>query len=70
MKGFDNSTYLILYIISNTIAVLMLLAARKASKIARISFFLLFVWASYTNWSYAINDPGAYLGNTPEIKTA
>lgn len=61
MKGFDNSTYLILYIISNIAAMLLLLAAWKTPKISRLLFFLLFAWASYTNFTYAIHNPTAYL---------
>jgi hypothetical protein len=59
MKGLDN--YLASYIISNVVAVLMLLAAWKTSKIARGLFFLLFIWAAYTNYNYAIYNPDAYL---------
>ena len=61
MKGFDNSTYVILSIVCNVAALLMLLAAFKAPKIARLLFFLLFTWASYTNWSLAIRSPQLYL---------
>jgi hypothetical protein len=39
----------------------MLLAAWKTPKIARLLFFLLFAWASYTNWSFAIRSPQSYL---------
>ena len=59
MKGLDN--YLALYIISNAVAVLMLIAAWKTPKIARGLFFLLFIWASYTNYNYAVYNPNAYL---------
>ena len=61
MKGFDNSTYLTLYIISNAVAVIMLLAAWKAPKIARVMFCFLFAWASYTNYTYASHNPNDYL---------
>ena len=63
MKELDNSTYLTLYIISNTVALFMLLAAWKASKISRLMFFLLFAWASYTNWTTSIHSPESYLNN-------
>lgn len=61
MKGFDNSTYLTLYIICNVVSLLMLLAAWKTPKLARLLFFLLFAWASYTNSSLAIRSPQLYL---------
>ena len=59
MKGLEN--YLTLYIISNAVAILLLLAAWRAPKIARVLFFLLFAWAGYTNYYYAIHYPNAYL---------
>lgn len=61
MKGFENSTYLGLYIISNVIALCLLLAAWKIPKIARLLFSLLFAWAGYTNWSFATHSPEVYL---------
>ena len=61
MKGLDNSTYLILYIVSNVVALLILLAAWKQPRIARLMFFILFAWASWTNWNEAINSPQFYL---------
>jgi hypothetical protein len=45
------------------VAVLMLLAAWKTPKVARMLFFLLFAWAGYTNWTTAIHDPYSYLNN-------
>ena len=59
MKGLEN--YLALYIISNAVAILLLLAAWRVPKIARMLFPLLFAWASYTNYNYAIHHPNAYL---------
>ena len=59
MKGLEN--YLALYIISNAVAILLLLAAWRVPKTARVLFFLLFVWASYTNYNYAIHHPNVYL---------
>ncbi len=61
MKELENLTFTILFIISNIIALIMLVAAWKAPKIARLLFFLLFAWASYTNWSFAIHSPQSYL---------
>jgi hypothetical protein len=61
MKGFDNNTYLFLYIISNVVALLLLWAAWKHPRLARLLFFLLFAWASWTNWNAAIHNPRFYL---------
>lgn len=61
MKALDNNTYLVLCIISNIIALLMLLAAWKHYRISRLMFFLVFVWASWTNWNEAIIAPQFYL---------
>jgi hypothetical protein len=61
MKGLDNTTYLIMYIISNAVALLMLWAAWKQHRILRLMFFLLFAWASWTNWTEATNAPQFYL---------
>ena len=61
MKGLDNSLYLILYIISNVIALILLFAAWKAPKLARLLFFLLFAWASYKNMTVVIRSPQSYL---------
>jgi len=62
MKGLDNSSNLLLYIISNTIAVAMLLMAWKNVRLARLFFFLIFTWASWTNWKTALYSPETYLG--------
>jgi hypothetical protein len=61
MKELDNSTYLTLLIISNIVAMLLLVAAWKTPKISRLMLFFLFAWASYTNWNYAIHSPQLYL---------
>src|SRR6185312_1158068 len=61
MKGFDNSTYMMLYMVCNVVALLILLAAWKAPKIARLLFFILFAWAGYTNWSFVNHSPQSYL---------
>jgi hypothetical protein len=60
MKGFENQTYLIAYIISNIVGLAMLFAARKWPRIGRFLFFLLFGWASWVNWTTAIETPQAY----------
>ena len=62
MKGLENTTFLVLYICSNAIACIMLWASWKQPRLARLMFFLLFAWASATNWSYAIRAPQVYLG--------
>lgn len=61
MKGLDNQTYLLLYIISNAAALLILWAAWKQQRIARLLLFLLFTWASWTNWKTALNNPQFYI---------
>jgi hypothetical protein len=61
MKGLQNNTYLVLYIISNVIALLMLLAAWTQRRILRVMFFIVFAWASWTNWNEAIIAPRFYL---------
>jgi len=61
MKGLENNTYLVLYVISNVIALLMLLAAWTQRRILRVMFFIVFAWASWTNWNEAIIAPQFYL---------
>ncbi len=61
MKGLDNPTYVMLLVISNAVALLQLLAAFKWPKIARLSFFLLFAWASWINWKTSQQTPHFYL---------
>ena len=61
MKGLENHTYLMLYIISNAIALTMLLVSWKYDRIARIMFFFVFAWASWTNWNEAVVAPQFYL---------
>ena len=61
MKGLNNETYIILLLISNLVAIFQLVAAFKWPRIARASFFLLFTWASWTNWNTALNNPQFYL---------
>lgn len=61
MKGFENQTYLIAYIISNIVALILLFLSWKQPRIARLLFFLLFVWASWTNWTTALHNPHFYI---------
>jgi hypothetical protein len=61
MKGLENQTYVLLLVISNVVAVLQLIASVKWPRIARLSFFLLFAWASWTNWRTSQQNPQVYL---------
>jgi hypothetical protein len=61
MKGLDNNVYVMMLIISNTVAILQLIAAWKWPRAARLSFFLLFAWASWMNWTTSQQTPRAYL---------
>ena len=61
MKGLENQTYLIGYIISNVVAILMLLAAWKWHRTGRLLFFLLFGWACWINWKTVTQTPWVYL---------
>jgi hypothetical protein len=61
MKGLENPTYLIAYIISNLVGVIFLISAVKKPNLARLMFFLLFGWASVMNYMTAQNNPEDYL---------
>ncbi|GAB2824323.1 hypothetical protein [Ferruginibacter profundus] len=61
MKGLDNQLYVILLLISNGIALLQLIAALKWPGWARLSFFLLFAWACWMNWTTSQQTPGVYI---------
>ena len=61
MKGLDNTTYLLMYCISNAAAFLILWTAWKHPRLARLLLFLLFSWASWKNWTTALHDPQFYL---------
>lgn len=61
MKGLENQTYLLAYLISNAVAVLMLWAAWKRPRLARLMFLLLFGWASWVNWTTALQNPRFYI---------
>jgi hypothetical protein len=61
MKGLDNQLYIILLLISNVVAIFQLIAAIKWPRVARVSFFLLFAWASWTNWKTSQQTPQYYL---------
>lgn len=61
LKGLENQTYLIAYIISNVVALVLLYCASAWPRIGRLLFLLLFAWASWTNWSTALRTPEVYL---------
>jgi hypothetical protein len=61
MNGLGNEFYAILLVISNAIAILQLVAAINWPRVAKISFFLLFTWASWTNWTTSQQHPEFYL---------
>lgn len=61
MKGLENPVWLNMYIISNMIAILILIAAWRFTRLARILFFLLFLWAGFTNWETVLRSPEEYL---------
>ncbi|MCP4121448.1 MAG: hypothetical protein GY751_06810 [Bacteroidetes bacterium] len=49
------------WIVSNVVAILILIAAIYKPKIARLLFVLLFAWACGLNYAMAHNNPEAYL---------
>jgi len=51
----------IAYIASNIVAILLLLLSWKSKNLSRMLFAILFVWASWTNWKTAHNNPEFYL---------
>jgi len=61
MQGLNNELYVTLLIISNTVALLQLIAAIRWPRLARFSFFLLFAWACWTNWVESQLTPDSYL---------
>jgi len=61
MKGLQVPEYLIAFIISNALAILLLVLSLKQLKTARMLFFVLFVWACIANWSMALTKPEDYL---------
>lgn len=61
MKGFENNAYLIGYIISNLVAIFLLVAAWKWPRFTRLLFSLLFAWASIVCWITVVNNPGIYM---------
>lgn len=57
----DSKIIIIGYVISNVVALLMLWYSWKRPVTARALFFLLFVWAGFTNAATSLNNPRVYL---------
>lgn len=53
--------YWIPWLISNVIAILILVAAIRKPKLARLLFALIFAWACWLNYTTAHNSPQEYL---------
>ncbi|MES2647935.1 MAG: hypothetical protein V4717_13730 [Bacteroidota bacterium] len=61
MEGWYNQLYIILLVISNVVALIMLVAAFRWPRVARIMFFVLFGWACWINWRTSQQSPNDYL---------
>jgi hypothetical protein len=61
MKGLENTTYILMLVTSTVIAISLVVAAFKWPRVARWLFFLLFAWASITNFYTSQKTPLAYL---------
>src|SRR3978361_1296736 len=61
MNVLENGFYLMLLVFSNIIAIAQLMAAIKWPHIARFSFFILFAWACWANFSISQKMPEVYL---------
>lgn len=61
MDGLENISYLIGYVISNAVALVLIWMAWKHPRNTRLLFFLLFGWACWMNWSTALENPQFYL---------
>ena len=61
MTDLESRIFLIAYTVSNAVAILMLIAAIKWPRVARILFFLLFAWACWANWRFSTESPNVYL---------
>jgi hypothetical protein len=59
MKGLDQ--YLLPYIISQVVALAFLVAALKSTRLARLLFSLLFLYAAVFNMQLSLRNPDAYL---------
>ena len=61
MNGLDE--YMIPYLISQVVSIIILIAAWKRTRWARWLFSGLFLWASVTNMYIGLTDPDSYLDN-------
>ena len=61
MEGLGE--YLWPYMISQAASLIMLIAAWKRTRWARLLFSILFLWASCTNMYLGLTDPDSYLDN-------
>jgi len=61
MKGFENEIYRYLLLVSNLVAIIMLLVAFIWPRIGRLLFFFLFTWACWMNWTTVLEKPEVYL---------
>lgn len=59
MKYLEDTAYLAGYLFFNAFALAAVAAAIKWPRVARWLFFLLFIWASPTNWSTVLRNPEA-----------
>ncbi len=57
----DPKVIIVAYALSNLIALIVLWCSWKKPNIARLLFFLLFVWASWANSSTVLRTPEVYL---------
>jgi hypothetical protein len=48
-------------IASNIVALVLLFLSWKRKNLTRVLFAILFIWASWTNWRTANNNPNVYL---------
>ncbi|MCB0634062.1 MAG: hypothetical protein R2824_28300 [Saprospiraceae bacterium] len=61
MNFSDPNVLWIAYSLSNAVAILLLLAAIRSPKLARLLFAMLFFWASWINYSTSSATPEVYL---------
>ena len=61
MNGFDE--YIIPYVISQVVSIIILIAAWKRTRWGRWLFSVLFLWASVTNMYIGLTNPDSYLDN-------
>lgn len=63
MNGLNE--FLVPYLVSQVVALGFLWAASKNTRLARLLFFLLFLWAAGINGYLGFTNPDSYLGNAP-----